>query len=141
MGMVGRAAINGVDLIILSIEHLAIIPIYLGLREVVVCLLGIDVVNVTQKGDSRTGLLAYVGDLPSSDTADPDARDLNSLTGWDASCSAENVTRDDGHTRQEGAGSPDKLAPRQSWILFSGVSGLTLHNGSPLTDALRLKPH
>jgi hypothetical protein len=96
-------------------------------------MLGVYVVNVAQKSNSCTGLPTYTCDLPVSDTADPDACDLNRFAGRDAAGPAENVPGDNGYARQNRCGGSDEFTPGESIALFICIAIVKPHNTAPLT--------
>ncbi len=60
VGMVGRAAVDGVDLVALGPEHLAVVAVATGLRPTVERFFGVDVVHVAQGDNLEAGLLAVL---------------------------------------------------------------------------------
>ena len=77
VGVIGRAAVHGIDFVALGCEQVSEIAVAASLREEVVCLFCVDVVHVAEGFDLKAGLGALL-QLRMTDAADADSceRDL-----------------------------------------------------------------
>jgi len=110
MGMIGRAAVDPIDLVRLGVQHLAEITISPRLREIVIRPGRVHIINIAQSDNLGICLLAYAAYLAMPDAAYADSRNLYCLTRPNASCPSENVAGDDSQSCKSGPGSVHEIA-------------------------------
>ena len=94
--VVGRAAIDGVELVGVFVEQLAVVAAVRGIRKQVVGLFREGVIDIAQGGDLDAAFFADALDLAVADAADADAGDGNDIAGIGHPGRSDNMPRNKG---------------------------------------------
>jgi hypothetical protein len=115
--VIGRATVDGVEVLVAGGEHLAVVAETLRLRPAFVGLLGVHVVHVAQRDDLEAGAVAAL-QLPAANAADPDPGQRYPVAGRQLPGTAQDVTRNDGHRR--GGGDAAEQLPAGETCMVGG---------------------